>query len=988
MVFSFKPSRPLPAGSMSDEGLDVAEGKTHTGNAYNQSTAEARRGRANDIQGRLAVPSTLDVFASRYTGDAFLEGIHSAKLTVIHDPNKQSQPLYRWMHLFQHTLDLEKLSAEIMKIESLSNAERHSLAKLFTEVKRKAVNIRHTAEGTTVQHMEPMPFRVPIGGNDSRPIVWGPGAKPRDKKYVTWLCIPYFSLETYTGLLSGKSGSSEFPVETLLQSKHTRTPKARELQQVVYQRGQAGGAKCFHVPQLWCIIIDKSLIITCGRLPSTALKENIISLSTEPPTESPHRGKMIYVSYYEAVLWELSLEESSTWFGFMKVFSAFWPRPVRIFHRDRVVIGDDWPRILHTAKHSNTPLTLILRVGYEANLLFHFINVFPSAPTIGVLQSPYIASRNTAETSGQSSKAAIKTEKTVIGRFSQASKPETFHVFTWLDPSPLASQADEIVDKTVTQQLKDIDDYLMRSTKRMEQSAYRRCEWSTPRLVHAYLEDQGQDVESHEDTDRKQQYYQRVDIYNAAELAFQFFLPAHTDQDAPTVGKFWDAILSLVEMPEPTSVSRDDSVSRQRREGPRPKKVATPSVIHVVRTKLRVMVRKIIYFQGIIKHIPPKERQSVFIPDALVHAWLHLLMALIMSSKGVGDWDDYLDVSEKLIQKGTAEIISSLPTVDLVEHTTMQPLELAALITWKLLQDSTDEVTSLTYSYSEYMKDLDNMIRTSPNRSHQSRLTSLKEEIEIIRYVVKAQRRMAMQLQSHSPRCPPLHARAEAEILQQETRKSKLERAGRDPDDRYHPYSDDFDFDVSASVVDFKKLSPTDPNGLLGLLIGDCKSWLERRDREFGDMDAEASRLEAMNANQIDTTKDRQEAAVYAFTMVTIVFLPLGTISSIFGMNTSDIANLELGQWVYWATALPVTVLVIVLGLWWMGELRNLVDWVLRRRVDDEYGSVPRYSRRAQRPAPPHSAPGLAGYYSGSDSDLMARHAVVRQRSAAYRRRR
>lgn len=76
----------------------------------------------------------------------------------------------------------------------------------------------------------------------------------------------------------------------------------------------------------------------------------------------------------------------------------------------------------------------------------------------------------------------------------------------------------------------------------------------------------------------------------------------------------------------------------------------------------------------------------------------------------------------------------------------------------------------------------------------------------------------------------------------------------------------------------------------------------------------------------IDTTKDRQEAAVFAFTMVTIVFLPLGTISSIFGMNTSDIANMELGQWVYWATALPTTGLVIVLGLWWMGELENLFN--------------------------------------------------------------
>lgn len=62
--------------------------------------------------------------------------------------------------------------------------------------------------------------------------------------------------------------------------------------------------------------------------------------------------------------------------------------------------------------------------------------------------------------------------------------------------------------------------------------------------------------------------------------------------------------------------------------------------------------------------------------------------------------------------------------------------------------------------------------------------------------------------------------------------------------------------------------------------------------------------------------------------MVTIIFLPLSTISSIFGMNSSDVRDMELGQWAYWAAALPTTVAVILLGLWWMGELHNLVNWV------------------------------------------------------------
>lgn len=45
---------------------------------------------------------------------------------------------------------------------------------------------------------------------------------------------------------------------------------------------------------------------------------------------------------------------------------------------------------------------------------------------------------------------------------------------------------------------------------------------------------------------------------------------------------------------------------------------------------------------------------------------------------------------------------------------------------------------------------------------------------------------------------------------------------------------------------------------------------------------------EEQNANKVDVTKDRQELAIFAFTIVTVVFLPLSAVSSIFGMNTVD----------------------------------------------------------------------------------------------------
>ena len=78
--------------------------------------------------------------------------------------------------------------------------------------------------------------------------------------------------------------------------------------------------------------------------------------------------------------------------------------------------------------------------------------------------------------------------------------------------------------------------------------------------------------------------------------------------------------------------------------------------------------------------------------------------------------------------------------------------------------------------------------------------------------------------------------------------------------------------------------------------------------------------------NKTEIQKDYHDEAVYAFTIVTVIFLPLSSVASIFGMNTSDFRDMEQGQWLYWATAVPVTTLVILVGLWWMGETGRLRD--------------------------------------------------------------
>ena len=71
----------------------------------------------------------------------------------------------------------------------------------------------------------------------------------------------------------------------------------------------------------------------------------------------------------------------------------------------------------------------------------------------------------------------------------------------------------------------------------------------------------------------------------------------------------------------------------------------------------------------------------------------------------------------------------------------------------------------------------------------------------------------------------------------------------------------------------------------------------------------------------MQSSKEQQERAIYVFTIVTIIFLPISTVSGIFGMNVKDVRDMDNGQWVFWAVAIPVTAIVIVGSLFGAGVL-------------------------------------------------------------------
>lgn len=63
------------------------------------------------------------------------------------------------------------------------------------------------------------------------------------------------------------------------------------------------------------MLIHPALLITCARLPMSALHGDAISVITDPtPVQSKARKSRILVSYGGSVLWLLPVDECQTWF--------------------------------------------------------------------------------------------------------------------------------------------------------------------------------------------------------------------------------------------------------------------------------------------------------------------------------------------------------------------------------------------------------------------------------------------------------------------------------------------------------------------------------------------------------------------------------------------------------------------------------------------------------------------------------------------------
>lgn len=171
----------------------------------------------------------------------------------------------------------------------------------------------------------------------------------------------------------------------------------------------------------------------------------------------------------------------------------------------------------------------------------------PQLPPSGILRP---LNQGIGSTVGQASSASVQPLKLSSGnrmsfppgQFSKSD--EMFHVFSWAENKP-AGPIEGPNFIVLQKQLSEVEEFLTAETNGPDRRAYLDAEMSTRNAVYEYLEKLTADMQDPKMKPcNKQDYAERVDIFNAADSLFRFFLPPLFD--GPTTDIFWGAVMNLI----------------------------------------------------------------------------------------------------------------------------------------------------------------------------------------------------------------------------------------------------------------------------------------------------------------------------------------------------------------------------------------------------------------------------------------------------------
>ncbi|KAG9229285.1 hypothetical protein BJ875DRAFT_202844 [Amylocarpus encephaloides] len=327
------------------------------------------------------VGKLLHVVESHYTGDGALGGDQSAVLKVAEDTNaeaRQTPSIFKWLQIEDESMNLDRFETAAKTLAGLTDLQKAGITRLFKRIRKNCDKPIHTSNGSNVRFMAPTILSTPIG-----PEPREQREKSQGERSIIWMCLPYFLLQKYAGVNSGLPPASH-PVRTLLQTHSSFAQKKRDMQQAVCKLPGSRQEHCFHIAQVWCLVVDESFLVTCSRNSISFLMGKYISISTERSSPDVSRTRrrprsrtrsLAHLLVYSGdSLWSFPLDECQTWFAFLLHFWEYVPRRLQFLYGRRIITRDSWPNILELASKVSIQISMVevkTEVKNPSGILFY-----------------------------------------------------------------------------------------------------------------------------------------------------------------------------------------------------------------------------------------------------------------------------------------------------------------------------------------------------------------------------------------------------------------------------------------------------------------------------------------------------------------------------------------------------------------------------------------------------------------------------------------
>ncbi|KAF2109449.1 cora-like Mg2+ transporter protein-domain-containing protein [Lophiotrema nucula] len=754
-------------------------------------------------------------------------------------------------------------------------------------------------------------------------------------KKVTMIGLPHFLLDDYHGRVRLHS-TTEHPPLTLLQSESASAPPDRDLQQAVCSITGPHDDRIFYVSRLWCFILNDDLLVTCSQVSEQSLLGDTIVMSKEPTRGTP----FIRVTDGGNCLWQLGLQECQTWLGFTSHFMEISSASADFGHRfedhfvvtmnGRSVTSENWAKVLKVASERTVQLVLLRRsmgpqpisedhsMSDESSVTSESHDVLPSdlenveKPSEGIDLSnldadldAIIAAKFSIPSNAPSPGSSTLTNTQTLqplhpnpstSNSSRRSQPagdeespdhSLFRALHW------AAMLEEPAKKSATDneqepgQAQEVAGYLGKMHQQLSrQSIYQRCPEQSLQTVTRYV----LLATYEESTDGYRDDLSILDqFFTAAAQVFELFLPL--DSDATVATKYWGSVYSII---------RNYAASKtHQKESPNQIDKQFLGIYHVTKNFKRLAQLAFVIQYDLSDGRGPAPG-SFALPIEFRKAWEQCLLYLARHRNRKDSFYDRQRHAEKcknLLRRARRSLWKAVVGTHVSMKEIVPPTALLSVIIKNALQDVSKDSNALDIAdvYDQSYKRLEAEVKSARmKRTYRARIVQLQQELAAVSATLDSQRTVIQELY--------------ALLEQQSTGWSSI-------------HSDILDGVPKREM----------------LVIQESIAHVNDRAKLISDITDNLAALETWVTHEMILTKDRHDNAIYAFTIVTVIFLPLSFVCSFLGMNTADVRNMQSGQWVFWAAAIPLTVTVVLLTLIWTDELRHLMEKVsggIRNRRD------------------------------------------------------